>query len=329
MNAPAKLGVYALCLAGAFGLAAGVGSVVGPIGEDETASATAEPEEAGMEGHGDEAAGSADEAAGSAEDEGGGHTEEEGGGHAEESADGAAQLPGGLMVSDHGYTFALTADTLPAGPARPVSFVIEGPDGVVTEYDIEHEQELHLIAVRRDLTGYQHVHPVRAADGTWSVPLDLTPGEWKLFADFSTHGEAVTLGTDLSVPGDYRPAALPAAGTTAEVDGYTVTLDGGLHPGEESKLTLSVSRDGVAVTDLEPYLGAYGHLVALRVGDLGYLHVHPDGEPGDGTTAAGPEITFFAEVPSAGTYRLFLDFQHQGVVHTAEFTLATSDGGHA
>jgi hypothetical protein len=85
-------------------------------------------------------------------------------------------------------------------------------------------------------------------------------------------------------------------------------------------VTLRVSRDGKAVTDLQPYLGAYGHLVALRDGDLAYLHVHPDGEPGDGRTAAGPDVTFYAEVPSGGAYRLYLDFQHAGKVHTAEFT---------
>jgi hypothetical protein len=84
-----------------------------------------------------------------------------------------------------------------------------------------------------------------------------------------------------------------------------------------------VSKDGQPVTDLQPYLAAYGHLVALREGDLAYLHVHPDGAPGDGVTPAGPQIEFVAEVPSAGGYRLFLDFQHDGVVRTAEFTVPT------
>jgi hypothetical protein len=60
--------------------------------------------------------------------------------------------------------------------------------------------------------------------------------------------------------------------------------------------------------------------VALRDGDLAYLHVHPAGEPGDGTTEPGPDVTFYATAPSAGDYRLFLDFQHDGVVRTAEFT---------
>ncbi len=114
-----------------------------------------------------------------------------------------------------------------------------------------------------------------------------------------------------------------APSRTAQVDGYTVELVGELVPGAASPVMLSVSRGGVAVTDLQPYLAAYGHLVALREGDLAYLHVHPEGAPGDGITAAGPQIEFVAEVPSAGSYRLFLDFQHLGVVRTAEFTVPT------
>ncbi len=69
--------------------------------------------------------------------------------------------------------------------------------------------------------------------------------------------------------------------------------------------------------------------MALRDGDLAYLHVHPAGEPGDGVTAAGPDITFYATAPSAGDYRLFLDFQHGDVVRTAEFTVRAGDTGTA
>jgi len=82
-----------------------------------------------------------------------------------------------------------------------------------------------------------------------------------------------------------------------------------------------VARGGQPVTDLQPYLAAYGHLVALRDGDLAYPHVHPAGAPGDGATQPGPDITFFATAPSAGVYRLFLDFRHGDVVRTAEFTV--------
>ena len=236
-------------------------------------------------------------------------------------------FPKGLLVSQDGYTLRLDATTATAGTDVPVTFTIQGPDGApVTEYDVEHDKELHLIAVRRDFTGFQHVHPARDDRGTWSTALDLTPGQWRLFADFKATGaEPVTLGADLSVSGDYEPAPAPVADIrSASVDGYTVTLDGDLTAGREAQLTLTVTRDGKPVTDLEPYLAAYGHLVALRAGDLAYLHVHPEGSPDDGVTAPGPDVTFFAEVPSAGRYHLYLDFKHGGVVRTAAFTIAAS-----
>jgi hypothetical protein len=67
--------------------------------------------------------------------------------------------------------------------------------------------------------------------------------------------------------------------------------------------------------------------VALRSGDLAYLHVHPDGEPGDGATKPGPGVSFTATAPSEGTYRLFLDFKHKGKVRTADFTVPVGAAG--
>ena len=289
MSTPLKIAAFALGLVAVFGAALGVGTAVGPVGTAAVGD---------MTGH-DEAAGEHD----------------------------AGHLPAGLEVTQDGYTLALADDALPAGAATPVAFRILGPDGrPVTGYDRSHDEALHLIAVRRDLGGFQHVHPALGADGVWRIPLALTPGTWRLFADFvpSDDGQNRVLGADLAVPGDYSPTPLPAASTTAEVDGYTVRLDGALVPGEESGLTLSVSRDGRPVTDLQPYLSAYGHLVVLRDGDLAYLHVHPTGKPGDGTTRPGPDVTFRTTAPSAGTYRLFLDFRHGDVVRTAEFTMTTA-----
>jgi hypothetical protein len=239
----------------------------------------------------------------------------------------SAEPPGGLKATQGGYTIRLAGVSAEPGERRPVEFTIEGPDGKpVTRYDVEHEKRLHFIAVRRDFTGYQHVHPTMDEQGTWSTELDLTPGRWRLFADFKATGaEAVTLGSDLDVSGEYQPEPKGGEVRTDEVDGYTVELAGDLEPGSDSKLTLSVSKDGKPVTDLQPYLGAYGHLVALRDGDLAYLHVHPEGEPG--STKPGPDVVFYAAVPSRATYRLFLDFRHDGVVRTAEFTVPAT--GHA
>ena len=88
----------------------------------------------------------------------------------------------------------------------------------------------------------------------------------------------------------------------------------------ESVLSFGVVEDGDAIRT-EPYLGAAGHLVAIRTGDLAFLHVHPQPRNEGGT-----DITFVAEFPSAGTYRLFVDFAHDGDVHTAAFTVEVPSG---
>jgi hypothetical protein len=235
---------------------------------------------------------------------------------------------GGLASVQDGYTLDLVDDRAASAKDVPLRFrILDGSGAPVTRYIENHEKLLHLIVVRNDLVGFQHVHPALDSNGTWRVPVDLShAGDYRVFADFTpAGGRAVTLGSNLHVGGQYDPQPLPPVAATSVVDGYTVTLSGTPKAHALSTLTLAVSCNGKPVTDLQPYLGAYGHLVALRPADLGYLHVHPMGEPGDGVTPAGPEIGLRATFPSAGEYRLFFDFQHGGVVRTAEFTVSVSE----
>lgn len=298
MTALPRLGLFVLGLVAIFAVSFGAGQLVGPAAPSaESHEMSPGPAETGTGGHGDA---------------------EEPGGH------GDAELPGGLQIAQDGYRLELLTPTASTDEVRSLRLRVVGPDGSpVTAYTPTHDKDLHLILVRRDLTGFQHLHPQLGSNGVWEVPVWVTAaGQYRVFADFQPAGrdDALTLGADLPAPGHYEPTPLPDASTTATVDGYTVTVDGDLVPGTSSPLTLTVTKDGAPVTDLEPYLSAYGHLVALREGDLAYLHVHPDGHPGDGRTSPGPQIAFHIEVPSAGSYRLFLDFQHQGVVRTVAFT---------
>jgi len=242
--------------------------------------------------------------------------ESEHGGHANEP-DEADVRPGGLSASQDGLTLRPATTTRPPGTSD-FRFTIIGADGKpLTSYTKSHDKELHLIVVRKDLTGFQHIHPTRDAKGTWSIPLTLAAaGPYKVYADFVPldQDRAVILATDLTVPGSYDPQPLPAPATSATAGDYGISLSGELKPREASELELTLTKEGKQVTDLQPYLGAYGHLVTLREGDLAYLHVHPEEGP------AGPTLTFVAEVPSASTYRLFLDFRHEGVVRTAALT---------
>lgn len=236
---------------------------------------------------------------------------------------GAALDPDTEKVAEHGdaeghagagdpSAIELTGKTFEPGVERTLAFRVVDRDGrAVEDFDVEHERRMHVILARHDLTGYQHVHPRRTADG-WEMTVAFDePGAHRVFADFSSGGESHTLAADVEVTGDYRPRELPAPSLAAEAgDGYAVALV--RRDGERS---FTVSRNGREVEDVEPYLGARGHLVVLREHDLEFLHVHPQ----DAATA-GRSIRFAVRFPSAGRYRMFLQFKHDGRVHTAAFT---------
>jgi hypothetical protein len=232
----------------------------------------------------------------------------------------ATQAPAGLGISSDGRTLRLAETQMERGERGRLRFAIEDADGhPVTGFDELHERRMHLILVRRDGAEFRHLHPEMDAEGNWTVPVGFDQaGVYRAFADFSVEGEQETLAADVFVSGgEFEARPFPAPAALDRSDGYEVRLRAGdLRAGEHSALTFAVSRDGEAVDDLAPYLGAKGHLVALREGDLAFLHVHPEEK-----RRAANEIAFEATFPTPGRYRLYLQFRHEGVVRTAEFTV--------
>ncbi len=300
MTTPLRVAGFVVALVAAFVAAWGGGRLVGPLDTRPAASEMAD--------HGGEDQDPHDDTAAEGSDEHGGHT-------------GAVAEATGLTARADGFTLALAERAVAAGRTRLDFRVLTSSGRPLLDYTREHDKDLHLIVVRRDLTGFQHVHPtLDRSTGTWSVDVRLTPGVWRVVADFTPEGwEGITLADDLAVAGAFVPRPLPADDRTAIIETsegtYTVALEGDTAPGASTVLTTRIELDGRPVTDLEPYLGAFGHLVAIRAGDLGYLHVHPE------EGAAGPGIDFATAFPEPATYRLFLDFQHRGVVRTAAFTV--------
>lgn len=235
------------------------------------------------------------------------------------------ELAPGTARAAEGYSLELADRVVEPGVTRPLRFRIVGSDGEsVTEFDLEHERRMHVIVARDDLTGFQHLHPRMSEDGEWSVPLRLgAPGSYRVFADFSADETPLTLSDSLLATGEPAAKPLPAPATAATSEGgYDVELAAGdLEAGGEAELRFTVTRDGEPVA-IEPYLGAGGHLVALREGDLAYLHVHPlGGASGSGSGGpTGEPIAFSVQFPTAAAYRLFLQFKVDGRLETAEFT---------
>jgi hypothetical protein len=234
------------------------------------------------------------------------------------AAEAPAPIGQGVVAAAEGYRLVpATTDLDPDGGT--FRFAIEDQDGeAVQKFTPIHERDLHLIVVNRELTTFHHVHPSLGLDGTWSIDLPaLVPGSYRAVADFQiAGGPRLALGTDLTVAGRYQPTELGEPTSQTTTDGYEVHLTPARSDDGQVTADLTVRRDGALVTDLQPYLGANGHLVAMRTGDLAYAHVHPV-ENDD--TAPGV-VRFNADLTSAGRYGLFFDFKHNGTVHTASFT---------
>jgi hypothetical protein len=289
VNGALRIALFAALLALVFGGAAVAGSALDPDPDPERSHAKAGPVPA--EEHGSTR--NADE------DHDGGHD--------------ASSATVGLALAEGGMRLDVDRRRLAPGSSERFDFRILNERGrTARDFDVEHDRRMHLIVVRRDLTGFQHLHPRMAPDGTWSVPVELNdPGSYRVFADFKSRGKSQTLGADVHVGGEFEPRDLPYPSDRAGTgDGYEVRL-----AEADDELRFTVYAGGRRVDDIEPYLGARGHLVALREGDLAFLHVHPESE-----ATEGGDIRFRVEYPSAARYRLFLQFKHDGRVRTVAFT---------
>ncbi len=228
----------------------------------------------------------------------------------------------GLAVSDGGLTLRVHTARLTAGRTSPLRFSVLGAGGApVSDMEIAHERPMHVIVVRRDLTGFQHVHPTVDRTGRWSVPLRLArPGVHRIFADFRHAGTAYTLSADLSADGAMTTRPLPPAGTVAQGDGRIVARVVARDDAPERvRLRYRVSADGAPLTSMRPHLGAAAHVVLLREGDLAFTHAHAErvaGAPG--------EIEVTIEPARPGLHRVFLQLRDAGAVRTLEHTLEVS-----
>ena len=309
MNAGARLGLYAAGVAVAFAASFGIAAAVAP---DEVVAEAPAP---------------------SGTRDGGEHGDGE---HSDKEDDPMSTTAiAGVSLSADGYALSPVSAPATTGDAGELSFQILTAQGEpLTAFKTSHDKDLHLIVVRTDGRGYRHVHPtLDEHTGTWSTPWQWEEaGAYRVYADFAPAvaeaPDKITLSRAVEVAGEFAPSPASGVITTDEVDGFEATITGELAAGAASELTISISRAGEPVTDLEPYLGAFGHLVALRDGDLAYLHVHAEGdEPAAGETS-GPQISFIAQPPTAGRYLLYLDFQIDGEVRTAQFVLeAGTDAG--
>jgi hypothetical protein len=237
-----------------------------------------------------------------------GHSHTASAGHAHDhSAGGSAAMGAGAGADALGLSSTVGSYRLVLvdHSDTSISVRLDRDGAAVRDFTAVHGAAAHLLLIRRDLGGFQHVHPEIDADGVWTAPIDLTGsggGAWRVVLETQpVGGDPVVLGIDLLEPGEATVEPLPAPADMVTVGDRMVMRDG---------LTFTVTpADG-----LQPWLGQSAHLVAFREGDLAYAHLHPL----DDTVGA---YRFEGPLPGPGTYRLFLQFIDTGELSTIAFTV--------
>ena len=201
---------------------------------------------------------------------------------------------------------------------------------------VVHERRYHLFVLSADLDHYEHTHPTQQPDGTWVIDVTLPKaGHYMLLSDFQpvgAKGQVVpTWIATAGATGDHTSAVValtPDTNLSKRLDGMTMSLElppGGLVAGKPVEFRHQVvdQQSGTPVTDLEPYLGAFGHTLVMSADTKHYVHTHPAEHfhAGDKDAHGGPTLTLTAVFPVAGVYRVWTQVQRGGKVSTFTFTI--------
>ena len=230
-------------------------------------------------------------------------------------------------VGEYRMDIAVTAAAGGRGASKlRLTFRDPGTGRPVSSFATIHERLLHLFVIDRKLEYFRHAHPERVADGVFELRENIPAGQFMVIADFLPLSGRPQMLQRASVTPGYRGALLPEARNlipdvpSAKVDhGVRVRLDATpLKAGKEAtlKFTLTDASTNVPISDLEPFLGAPGHVLLVNADLTDSNHVHPE-EP----ATRGPVITFQPLMPAAGLYKLWLQFQRGSVVSTVPFVI--------
>ncbi len=256
-------------------------------------------------------------------------------------------------VRDYPLDFRTVPAVVKAGQKASLRFKVSHPStgDTVKKFESVHERQYHLFVIRQDMEFFEHIHPEEQPDGTWTIDATLPkPGYYKILSDFMPSGGApqfiarplVTAGYAGDLEGDSAHLAADTAASKT-VDDITATLAYDPAPclvGLYCHLNfhLTDTATGRPITDLQTYLGAFGHTLIMSEDMVDYVHSHPldilaqpndDGgppvfliPPGADLERirGGPDVTFEGLMPKPGLYRAWTQFRRNDKIHTFAFT---------
>ena len=255
-------------------------------------------------------------------------------------------------VRDYQLDFRTVPAVVKPGQKTKLLFRIFHPGNgePIKKFEVVHERQYHLFVISQDMEYFQHIHPEEQSDGTWSIDVMLPKaGYYKVLSDFMPSGGAsqfiarplVTAGYAGDLGAD-SARLIADANPTKTVDDITATVAydpsafvTGLYGHLNFHLTDKTT--GLPITDLQTYLGAFGHTLIMSEDMVDYVHSHPldilampddDGNPrfliAPGADLeklrGGPDVTFEGLMPKPGLYRAWTQFRRNDKIYTFAFT---------
>lgn len=234
-----------------------------------------------------------------------------------------------------------------AGETVRLRFIITHPatGERVSELNVVHDMPFHLFVVSDDLSYYDHIHPAADRDGAFTIDTMLPKaGEYNLYCDFVPVGGLPQVAHLHLATASYQPPLprraphlTPDRELTKTVDGIRFELTTeppSVAAGNAAAFVYHLvdEKTGAPVTDLEPYLGAWGHTLILSDDAERYVHSHPTQMVPAGadraTMSGGPDVSFDTTLARPGIHRLWSQFKRGGRVTTVSFTLDVAQVDH-
>jgi hypothetical protein len=252
---------------------------------------------------------------------------------------GMTLVPGDPMATAD-YTLRLTTEprAVKAGQKTTFKIVVLHPltGEPVTQFAEVHDKLFHLFIVSRDMKEFFHEHPVLEKDGSFTIEHVIpAAGHYMTFSDFMPIGGGpqmiasplVTAGFEGDIASSF-PNLKPDTSFVKSANGVKVEFQiepGKIIAGEEADVPIHFEdeKTGAPVTDLQRYLGAFGHAMMLSEDMTEHVHAHPE-QMLEGTAiteGGGPDLVFHALFPKPGHYRIWLQFQRNNIVSTVPFTV--------
>lgn len=223
-----------------------------------------------------------------------------------------------------GAVLRVVAEPADVRPLRPFTLRLDLRNVAgepLREFEVVHEQRVHLIIVREALDHFAHLHPSIDSAGTMVATYSFpAAGRYRLFADFTpAGGEATVAMAEISVAGAPAPAMTLRPNVPGKVSGDRLAAEVAVEGGTTAAPTVItfalLDEAGRPVEDLEPYLGAMGHLVILDASGTRYVHSHPlDG-------LRGGAVAFEVRFPSPGNYKGWGEFRRTDGVHVVPIVI--------